>query len=91
MRLVNRDLMINSVKGFGSAIQDLCLSGNTYSAPVVLVDDNSGAYTIFDRDGYPLGDIWVAASGEIVSIIPHEIDIQVSIFCREFWTVQILV
>lgn len=73
MRLVDRDLMIANVEGLGEAVQDLACSGNTYTSPIMTLDDESGTYTVFDQDGYPLGYIGVV-DGKIKQIIPHLMD-----------------
>ena len=73
MRLVDRDLMIANVEGLGEAVQDLACSASTYTSPIMTLDDESGTYTVFDQDGYPLGYIGVVG-GKIKQIIPHLMD-----------------
>lgn len=80
MRLVDRDLMIANVEGLGEAVQDLACSGNTYTSPIMTLDDESGTYTVFDQDGYPLGYIGTNPQGKIVHICPHVNDLSKDIF-----------
>lgn len=80
IRLMDLGLAINSIENFGEAVDMLSPVSHVEISNICVFEDESGSYTIFDTDGYPVGYIGTNPQGKIVHICPHINDLSKDIF-----------